>query len=197
MLLCSAQISLTPGGSSVILSDQWMHAARLCGWGKEITMATGPEAFFDVTKMMKEFDPTKMVDEFSKMLKQYKLPGIDVDSVVASQKKNLEALTSANRVAFEGLQAVAKRQAEILQETMNEASKAVDSMSKAGSPPEIAAKQAELAKGAFERALGNMKELADMVAKSNQEATSTINTRISATLDEIKELALKMKLPAA
>jgi len=160
-------------------------------------MATGPEAFFDVTKMMKEFDPTKMVDEFSKMLKQYKLPGIDVDSVVASQKKNLEALTSANRVAFEGLQAVAKRQAEILQETMNEASKAVDSMSKAGSPPEIAAKQAELAKGAFERALGNMKELADMVAKSNQEATSTINTRISATLDEIKELALKMKLPAA
>ena len=160
-------------------------------------MATGPEAFFDVTKMMKEFDPTKMVDEFSKMLKQYKLPGVDVDSIVASQKKNLEALTSANRVAFEGLQAVAKRQAEILQETMNEASKAVDSLSKAGSPPDMAAKQAELAKDAFERALGNMKELAEMVTKANQEATSTINSRISATLDEIKELALKMKQPAA
>lgn len=160
-------------------------------------MATGPEALFDVTKFMKDFDPTKMVDEFSKMMKQYKLPGVDIDSVVASQKKNLEALTSANRVAFEGLQAVAKRQAEILQETMNEASKAVDSMSKAGSPPEVAAKQAELAKDAFERALGNMKELADMVTKANQEATSTINSRISATLDEIKELALKMKQPTA
>jgi phasin family protein len=95
------------------------------------------------------------------------------------------------------MQAVAKRQAEILQETMNEASKAVDVLSKAGSPSEVAAKQAELAKDAFERALSNMRELAEMVAKSNQEATSTINTRISATLDEIKDMALKMKQPAA
>ena len=160
-------------------------------------MPTEPQSFFDVTKLMKELDPSKIVAEFSNALKQYKLSAVDLDSLVASQKKNLEALTSANRVAFEGLQAVAKRQAEILQETMNEASKAVDSLSKAGSPPDMAAKQAELAKDAFERALGNMKELAEMVTKANQEATSTINSRISATLDEIKELALKMKQPAA
>ena len=160
-------------------------------------MATGPEAFFDVTKMMKEFDPTKMVAELSSMLKQYKLPNVDLDSLVASQKKNLEALTSANRVAFEGLQAVSKRQAEILQETMNETSKAVDALSKAGSPPEIAAKQAELTKSAFERALANMRELAEMVSKANHEATNTVNARISASLDEIKEFALKLKQPAA
>jgi phasin family protein len=164
--------------------------------GKEFEMA-GPEAFFDVSKLMKEFDPTKMVGELSNMLKQYKLPGVDVDSIVASQKKNLEALTSANRVAIEGMQAVVKRQAEILQQTMNEASKAVDALSKAGSPPDVAAKQAELTKDAFERALSNMRELAEMVSKSNQEATSTINSRISASLDEMKEVALKLKQPAA
>ena len=95
------------------------------------------------------------------------------------------------------MQAVVKRQAEILQETMNEASKAVDALSKAGSPPDVAAKQAELTKDAFERALSNMRELAEMVAKSNQEATNTINSRISASLDEMKEVALKMKQPAA
>lgn len=156
-------------------------------------MATTPESLLDFQKMMKDFDPTKMVDEFSKMLKQYKLPGVDLDSLIASQKKNVEALTSANKVAFEGLQAVAKRQTEILQETMNEASKAIDVLAKAGSPQEVAAKQAELAKDAFERALANMRELAEMVTKANQEATNTINTRISATLDEIKEMALKMK----
>lgn len=156
-------------------------------------MATTPESLLDFQKMMKDFDPTKLVDEFSKMLKQYKLPGVDLDSLIASQKKNVEALTSANKVAFEGLQAVAKRQTEILQETMNEASKAIDVLAKAGSPQEVAAKQAELAKDAFERALANMRELAELVAKANQEATNTINTRISATLDEIKEMALKMK----
>ena len=79
-------------------------------------MPTEPQSFLDVTKLMKEFDPSKIVAEFSNALKQYKLSAVDLDSLVASQKKNLEALTSANRVAFEGLQAVAKRQAEILQE---------------------------------------------------------------------------------
>jgi phasin family protein len=80
---------------------------------------------------------------------------------------------------------------------MNETSKAVDALSKAGSPPEIAAKQAELTKSAFERALANMRELAEMVSKANQDATNTVNSRISASLDEIKEFALKLKQPTA
>ena len=106
----------------------------------------------DPTKMVDEFakaikDPTKMVDEVAKAIKQVNLPGVDVDSLVASQKNNLEAVTSANQIAFQGLQAVAKRQAEILQEMMNEASTAVDSLSKAGSPREIVAKSTELAHG--------------------------------------------------
>ena len=156
-----------------------------------------PGTFFDVTRLMKEFDPTKIVAEFSNALKQYKLSGVDLDSLVASQKKNLEALTSANRVAFEGLEAVAKRQEEILQETMNEASRAVDQLSKAGSAAEIAARQAELTKSAFERALANMRELAEMVSKANQEASDTVDSRISASLDEIKEFALKLRQPSA
>jgi phasin family protein len=155
-------------------------------------MATTPQ-MFDFSKFMKDFDPTKMVDEFAKIMKQYNIPNVDMDSLVASRKKDLEALTAANRVAFEGLQAVAKRQGEILQETMNGASKIVEAMSKAGSPQEVAAKQAEIAKEGFEKALSNMRELAEMVTKANQEATSTINTRISASLDEIKEMALKFK----
>ncbi|HOT84055.1 MAG: phasin family protein [Rhodospirillales bacterium] len=156
-------------------------------------MANGIQNLFDVTKYLKDFNPTKMVEEFSNAMKQYRLPGVNIEAVVESQKKNLEALTSANRVAFEGLQAVAKRQAEILQETMNEASKAVDSVAKAGSPPEMAAKQLEIAKQAFDKAIGNMRELAEMVAKANEAAASTVNTRISATLEEIKELALNYK----
>lgn len=155
-------------------------------------MATTPQ-LLDFSKFMKDFDPTKMVDEFAKMMKQYNIPNVDMDALVASRKKDLEALTQANRVAFEGLQAVAKRQAEILQETMNEAAKIVDALAKAGSPQDVAAKQAEIAKEGFEKALSNMRELAEMVAKANQEATDTINARISASLDEIKEMALKLK----
>ncbi len=108
-------------------------------------MAQAPD-FMDFTKILKDFDPTKFADQFSGMLKNFKLPGVDVDALVAGQRKNVEALTAANRVAFEGVQAFARRQAEMLQETMNETTKAFDAISKAGSPPEAAAKQVEITK---------------------------------------------------
>ena len=142
-------------------------------------------------------DPAKFTEELTSKLRDYKLPGIDVDAVVASQRKNVEALVKASRAAFEGTQAVAKRQAEILQETMNQTAKSFDTLTKAGSPSEVAAKQAELAKEAFEKALGNMRELAEMVTKAQQGAIDTISGRISQSLDEIKEMALKMKEPYA
>jgi phasin family protein len=142
-------------------------------------------------------NPAKFTEELTRKLRDYKLPGIDIDAVVASQRKNVEALANASRAAFEGTQAVAKRQAEILQETMKQTAKSLDALAKAGSPPEVAAKQVELAKEAFEKALGNMRELAEMVTKAQQGAVETISGRISQSLDEIKEMALKMKAPSA
>jgi len=159
-------------------------------------MAKAQETFLnmDMSKMLADFDPSKMTDEFMKMAKQFKLPGVDMDSLIASQRKNVEAVTAANRVAFEGVQAVAKRQAEILQETMNEAASALDTLLKSGNPTDAAAKQVEIAKQAYEKALANMRELAEMVSKSNDEATQAINARITESLDEIKDMAMKMKV---
>ena len=142
-------------------------------------------------------NPAKFTEELTSKLKDYKLPGIDIDAVVASQRNNVEALANASRAAFEGTQAVAKRQAEILQETMNETAKSFATLGQAGSAPEIAAKQAELAREAFEKAVGNMRELAEMVTKAQQGAIDTMSGRISQSLDELKHMALKMKEPSA
>jgi phasin family protein len=142
-------------------------------------------------------NPAKFAEELTSNLKDYRLPGIDFDAVVASQRKNVEALAHASCAAFEGAQAVAKRQAEILQETMNQTAKSFGTLAEAGSPPEVAAKQAELVKEAFEKALGNMRELAEMVTKAQQGAIDTMSGRISQSLDELKHMALKMKEPYA
>ena len=141
-------------------------------------------------------NPAKFTEELTTKLKDYKLPGIDVDAVVASQRTNVEALANASRAAFEGTQAVAKRQAEILQETMNETAKSFATLGQAGSPSEVAAKQVELAREAFEKAVANMRELAEMVTKAQQGAIDTMSGRISQSLDELKHMALKMKEPS-
>src|SRR5450631_1202053 len=56
--------------------------------------------------------------DFSKLTKDFKLPGVDIATIMDREKKNIEALTEANRIAFEGWQALVRRQAEILQESI-------------------------------------------------------------------------------
>lgn len=157
------------------------------------TMAdpTQPTSPIDLRKLMADFDAGKLMGEFQNMLKQYNVPGVDMEAVAASQKKNIEAVTAANRAAVEGLQTLARRQTEVLQETMRETSQAVAAMSKSASPSDVVAKQAELMRSAFEKGVTTMREMADIVSKSNREATDAINARIIATLDEIRGLALK------
>jgi phasin family protein len=129
--------------------------------------------------------------DVSKMMNEFKLPGVDVDAIMASQRKNIEAVTAANQLAIEGMQAVVRRQAEILRQTMEEAGGIMAEMMGAGTPEDKVAKQAELAKVAFEKALANMKELAELVAKSNTEAANVISKRVSESLEELKSIMAK------
>ena len=158
-------------------------------------MANTPNPFlnFDFTKLAGDFNPTKMTEEFTNAFSQFKLPGVDVNSIVASQQKNLEALTSANQTAIAGIQAIVTRQAEIMQQTMTATASAVEGLTKSGTPQEASAKQADLVKATFEKALTDMTEIAQMVSKSNVEASAAINKRLSESLDEVKKMAESAK----
>src|SRR5262249_17219980 len=63
----------------------------------------------------------------------------------------------------------------------------------AGSPEDKAARQTELAKEAFERAIANMRELAEMVTKAQTEANEVITKRGTESLDEMKDLLAKKR----
>lgn len=148
---------------------------------------------FDTSKLMAALDPSAVLSEMTSALKKLQLPGVDVDSVVAAQKRNMEAVIGANRAIFEGTQAVVRRQVELLQETMGQASHQVREMGKSASPPDVVAHQAELAKNTFEKATATMKELGDIVAKANTDAAAIINARIGASLTELHDMLLKLK----
>jgi phasin family protein len=142
-------------------------------------MAKAPNPLFDV-------DVTKMLAEF-------KMPGVDIEQMMSSQRKNIEALTKANQLAIEGMQTVARRQAEIVRGGIEEASALMREMMQPHSPGDRVAHQAEAAKQAIERALGNARELAEIVAKSGNEAFDIINKRVGESLDEVKHLVKKPK----
>jgi phasin family protein len=158
-------------------------------------MAKTPKTLYDLdfTKYTTNFDPSIMAQEFTRAFSQFQVPGVDVNAIIASQQKNLDALTAANQTAIEGIRAVVTRQAEIMQQTMLATASAIEAMTKSGSPQDASVKQSELVKSTFEKALADMTEIADMVARSNLSASAAINKRLSESLDEVKKLAQGIK----
>lgn len=132
-------------------------------------------------------------DEIMKMFGSMKMPSMpDFQALAEAQKRNLDALTTANKLAMEGAQAVAKRNMEIVQQVMSEMSQAVQSLATTdGSPQDKATKQAEMMKSAYERAVANMQEIAELIQKSNGEAVGVLNRRFGEALEEVKSLVHK------
>ncbi|TCH96801.1 phasin family protein [Roseococcus sp. SYP-B2431] len=132
-------------------------------------------------------------DEMMRMFGAMKMPSMpDFQALAEAQKRNLDALTAANKLAMEGAQAVARRNMEIVQQVMGEMSQAVQSLATAeGSPQDKATRQAELMKAAYERAVANMQEIAELIQKSNGEAVGVLNRRFGEALEEVKSLMHK------
>jgi phasin family protein len=127
--------------------------------------------------------------DYGKAFGTFNLPAIDPESVMASQRKNLEALTQANQLAVEGVQAVTRRQVEIAREAFEGASAAFRDLVSPGAPEERFAKNAALAKDVFEKSLANAKEIAELFSKAHSDAFDVITKRMTETLDEIQSQA--------
>jgi phasin family protein len=146
--------------------------------------------------MPKPFNPFGELD-FSKFMTDLKMPGVDFDQVGASYRKNLEAMTTASQVAVEGAQSIVMRQSEIMRESMEEYAKLLSQYASPASAEEAASKHAEAAKRTFESTLTNMREIGEMITKTNQESLEILNKRVSELLDEVKALATKKKTKMA
>jgi phasin family protein len=136
---------------------------------------TSANGFFDVTKAFGEF----------------RLPGLDVEAIVSTQRKNLEALTQANQLALEGVRALAQRQAEIAQQAFAEASALFHAWTQPGAPEERLAKNADVAKQAFEKGLADARELGELTAKASTDVFGVIARRVSEGFDEARLYAKK------
>jgi len=130
--------------------------------------------------------------DFTRIFSDMKLPAMpDMEAFVSASRRNMEVITAANRIALEGAQAVARRHMEIMQQGMTEMTEAVRALATTDAPQAKAAKQAELLKLAYERAVANMKEIGDLIQRSNAEAIGLLNQRFAEAMDEVKALAAK------
>lgn len=137
-------------------------------------------------------------NDYMKIFADLKLPAMpDLQGLMDAHRRNLETLSAANRVALEGAQAVGRRHMEIVQQTLQELGENVRQLASPDAPQAKAARQAELLKRSYETAVANMRELRDLIQKSNGEALELLNRRFVESLDEAKSLIDKAQTRAA
>jgi phasin family protein len=112
--------------------------------------------------------------------------------LLAAQQKNIQAMTQANQIAIAGLQSAATRQMEFMQKAISDAQLAMQGGASMGVNDAVA-RQAEVARQAFDQSIASMRELADMLQKSSREAVDVVNQRIAQSLQELKDRATPPK----
>ncbi len=148
----------------------------------------------DVARLWAMFDPAKFFKTFGDLGNGFGLPGYDPKALMETQRLSVETWAKAQKQAMDGMQALARRQSELVRDGMKDMSVAMTAVTKAGSPSEAAQFQNEFAKTAFERFVEGSREMNELAVKANTEALSLLTARTVAAMDEMKTMAEK---PAA
>ncbi|OAJ55071.1 chemotaxis protein [Paraburkholderia ginsengiterrae] len=135
---------------------------------------------------MESTNPNSLFAEYTKVLGQFKLPGVDVAALLATRRKDIEALAEANTTALAGVQSLASKQAEILRTTMAELQTLVTRLTPAGG--QTAANTGEVVQQALHKALADMQELADTAYRAQTDSFAVVTKRVAEHVEELKSL---------
>ena len=138
-------------------------------------------------------ETTSYVDMLKKFGSDLGLPKVDVDKLIESHKKNIDALSQSATVAAQGAQSVAQKQREIFEAGLDEATKLARGYQPLGKLQDNLALQTEFAKKVFEIAVKGAQESATAARQSTSEAVKIIQDRLKESFDEMRSSVNRTK----
>ncbi len=115
--------------------------------------------------------------------KGFKIPSIDTNALMDSYKKNLEILGLINKTSIEVFNGIAKLQATFVKQMISDLGGIVE---KSGKPSEAIAEFSRVARDSAVRAVGNGKQISDMLQMASNDITNATAKRIKETMEEAK-----------
>jgi phasin family protein len=111
------------------------------------------------------------------------------DRVVAAQQRNLDAWASASQIVVDGVKAIAQRQSEMMQSSV-EQWVATGQGAMNGKPADFKpADQIATVKSGYEQVVTNAREIAEIAIKAQSEAVDVLTKCMMANIDDLKSLA--------
>ena len=133
-------------------------------------------------------DFTNPFGNLDELVKQFKVPGVDVNAIIESRRKDMDALIAANQATAAAMQQVAMKQTEILTQALQAAQASAQALAKGVGGAIDPMKQADLTRKAYEKALADMKEVGEIAQKAQTTAMSGITARAQQSVQEMTKL---------
>jgi hypothetical protein len=133
-------------------------------------------------------DFTNPFGNLDELVKQFKVPGVDVGAIIESRRKDMDAVIAANQATAAAMQQIAKKQTEILTQALQAAQEGAMNLAKGVGGVIDPAKQAELTRKAYEKALADIKEVGEIAQKAQTTAMTGITARAQQSVQEMTKL---------
>ncbi|MFO1116528.1 MAG: TIGR01841 family phasin [Beijerinckiaceae bacterium] len=135
-----------------------------------------------------------MIDDVRKsledMIKKFgsdlDLPKVDIDKLIETHQKNIDALVRSAKAANDGVQAVAVKQRETLEAAMNDAITMAKSLKPGADPKELLTQQREAVERVVDSAISSTKSIAMQVQTLNSEVFKIVVDRLAGSASEIR-----------
>ena len=143
-----------------------------------------------MAKNTSDFDPANPFAALTRNLESFKVPGLNVAAIAETHRADIEAVTRANQATYEAMQAIAAKQADMLATAMRDAQQATQAFGGAGSTD--AHERALIAKKAYDKAVADLAELAEITRKAQTETLAIVAKRAEEEMAEfMKQLTPK------
>lgn len=119
---------------------------------------------------------------------KFKIPNVDMNAVVDSYKKNLEVLGLINKMSIEVCNGITKLQSAFVKQMMADMGSVWE---KTGKPADMIAKFNEVTRDTIVKAVGNSKQISDMLVATNNELLAAITKRVKDSVEEAKSVVNK------
>jgi phasin family protein len=130
-------------------------------------------------------DTTSYIEMLKKFGGDIGLPKFDVDKLIETHKKNIDALNQSAKVAAQGAESVAQKQREVLEAGLREATALAREYKPLGKVHENITAQTEFASKVLEITLKGAADSATTARQSTADAVKVIQDRVKDSVEEI------------
>jgi phasin family protein len=127
-----------------------------------------------------------MFTEYTKLIGQFKLPGLDLSALLESRRKDLAAIVEVNTTVLAGVQSLAQKQSDILRTSLGDVQAFFARFTQPGGQP--VASTGEATKQALHKTLVDVQDLVDTAYRAQSDSVAVVTKRVAEHVEELKTL---------